>query len=84
MMDTLEFIKESCNGGVSGLADTVFVRNFEAACERLGVDKTDPKLITLAYDSYLAGILHLGSTMAGSRTASDMLASLPIANLPKA
>ena len=44
----------------------------------------DPKLITLAYDSYMTGIIHLGETMVNSKATSDMLASLPTANLPKA
>lgn len=83
-MDTLAFIKESHKGGLNGEADTVFVKSFEAACDRLGVDKTDPNLIVLAYDSYITGIIHLGETMVNSKATNDMLTSLPTANLPKA
>lgn len=84
MMDTLEFIKETHKGGLNGAADTAFVKSFEATCVRLGMDKADPKLITLAYDSYMTGIIHLGKTMVNSKATSDMLATLPTANLPKA
>ena len=83
-MDTLAFIKESHKGGLNWEADTVFVKSFEATCDKLGIDKADPKLITLAYDSYMTGIIHLGETMVNPKAASNMLASLPIANLPQA
>lgn len=83
-MDTLAFIKETHKGGLDVSADTEFVRSFEATCDKLGMDKADPKLITLAYDSYMTGIIHLGETIVNDSAARDMLSSLQAANLPKA
>lgn len=83
-MDTLAFIKENCDGGTTTQTDSVFVRRFNKACDRLSLDKTNPRLISLAYTLYLDGIIHIGEVAVGAQATKDLLASLPVANLPKA
>lgn len=83
-MDTLEFIKENCEGGTTPQTDTAFVRSFETACGRLNLEKANPLLISLAYALYLDGIIHVANVTAGAQATKDLLASLPAANLPKA
>ena len=83
-MDTLAFIKENCEGGTTPQTDSVFVCQFNQACYRLGLDKTDPLLISLAYALYLDGIIHVGNITTGAQATKDLLASLPTANLPQA
>lgn len=82
-MEIMEFIKDNCNGGTTPVTDCAFVSNFYSACDRLGLNKDDPKLISLAYSLYLDGIIHVGISC-GSQLTEELLDSLPVGNLPKA
>jgi len=72
-------------GSTTSEGDSTFMKEFDIACDALGLNKNDPALASLAYSLYLSGIILVKSI--GLETTKQeyagLLAKLDATKLPK-